>query len=63
MEEIKIILQGYNQEKILIQNLIDKAGNYNSYNQTRVNDLLKRLTVLDTKIDNIVNDLLPIKDK
>lgn len=62
MEEIKQIIEGYNQEKMFVQKVLNDAGNYNTYNQSKVNDLKARLKELDGKIDMLVSLLLPQKD-
>lgn len=58
MEEIKIVLQGYNEEKIQILKIISEIGNYNAYNKERVEDLKKRRETIDLKIKEITDQLL-----
>ena len=58
MKEIEMIIEGYNQEKLTIQKIIAEVGNYNSYNQARINDLKARQKELDSKIDILVKQLL-----
>lgn len=61
MEEIKIILNGLNEEKLFLTKKLAEIIDYTSYNAAKVKDLIARRDTVDKKIDDLTQKLLPIK--